>query len=461
LSWTRWPSIRVSRPARWRGLSTALASVAATLAVSALSACGVFGAGADLHVLVSFNSAQAADQRAWFAHIAEAFKARTGATVAFDTFASAGDEQTKLQTAMVSGTGPDIYSLGSTFTPVAYASGGFHVLSEPDWQRIGGRDRFSPAALATCGPDPQHVIGVPTSVRPYGMVYNTALFRAAHIDSPPATWDEFVADAKRLTNPATGVYGTAVDYADPYNPWKYIWTFALQSGGRMISADQHRAELDSPLVSAAVGRYFDLLTAHHIVDPASVGWKSAQAAAAFASGKAAMLPMVTPQIERTLDKSQVKGSYAYAPLPLVPFGATELPLGGIAAGSIGSGDNMVIADYTKHLDLALEFISLVTSTPEQMHYNQVFGDLPSVTEAENQLVATRPNAAGYAAAQRTAVPTDFTGAWSSVQIGLTNVTTQSLPALAGGGYDPAEVRALLARANQTVQTALARAEAPR
>jgi multiple sugar transport system substrate-binding protein len=59
-------------------------------------------------------------------------------------------------------------------------------------------------------------------------------------------------------------------------------------------------------------------------------------------------------------------------------------------------------------------------------------------------------------ANETALPTQYTGAWADVQLGLTNVMTQSLPDLAEGRYDSAKVEQLLHEANATVQSSLAR-----
>ena len=63
--------------------------------------------------------------------------------------------------------------------------------------------------------------------------------------------------------------------------------------------------------------------------------------------------MVSATSTVTLDKSAVAGKYAYALMPTVPPGATSLPAGGVAATSILSGDNLVVAKYTKNKDLAL------------------------------------------------------------------------------------------------------------
>src|SRR5664279_3849982 len=91
--------------------------------------------------------------------------------------------------------------------------------------------------------------------------------------------------------------------------------------------DLKTAGLNSDQTLSATTGYFDLLTEYHLADPASVGWKSGDAIAAFSQGKAAMYPMVTAQAIPTLDKSPLKGHYAFTSLPTVALGMTERPAG--------------------------------------------------------------------------------------------------------------------------------------
>lgn len=438
-------------------LKVALGLVAASSLLAACSAGGSSG-GDELHVLVGALPDKAAAQKTWFKQMEKDFKAKTGATLVFETYADAQEEQQKLQTSMVSGTGPDVYTLGTTFTPVAYATGGFLTLSAQDWQKIGGRDQFAQEALAMSGPDAQHQIGVPTGMRPFGLVYNTKMFKAAGIKAPPRTWDELLADAEKLTSPSDGVYGLALDYADDYSPWKYVWNLTEENGGSFVSGDLRKSQLDSQQVVDAVSSYFDLVTKHKVVSPASTGWENAQAVAAFGSGKAAMLPMTTTTIIPTLQSSAVKGDYAFAPMPSVPFGMSQRPPDGVAAGTIVSGDNAGIAKYTDSKDLALEYLRMVTSKQRQLQYAEMIGDIPANQEAADIYARRTPLARPFVQAGRTAVPTAFTGAWADVQIGLGNVMTQSLPDLAHGHYDPAKVKALLGKADSDVQSSLDRAQ---
>jgi len=392
----------------------------------------------------------------WSKDITAAFKAKTGADLVIETYASSTDETTKIQTSIVAGSGPDLYNLGTTFTPVAYATGGFVTLTDDDWKKIGGRERFQPLTLGMSGPDQANKIGVPTAMRPFSLVYNTDMFTAAGL-KPPTTWDEFVATGTKLTNAAAGVYGTTLDYADGFDPWKYIWAMSEQQGGYFVSPDLKTAGLNSEQTVNATTGYFDLLTKYHLADPASVGWKAGDATAAFAAGKAAMLPMQTAQAIPTLDKSPLKGHYAFAQLPTVALGMTERPAGAEAAASIVSGDNIAIASYSDKKDLALQFIDLLTSTDQQLANYEAFGNLPTNQEAMNQLASKTPLLAPFLDIEANSTPTAFTGAWADVQNGVQNVVTQSLPSLANGSYDTAAVKSLLDAANSTAQSALDRA----
>lgn len=439
---------------------TLAAGVAAVVAATGLTACGGGDSqsegGKKLHVLVGAKPEYAKELRAWMADTKKKFKARTGADITFETFSSPEQEQQKIQTSVVSGSGPDVYSLGTTFTPVAHSTKAFHEFTPEDWKKVGGRDRFIPQSLTMSGPDKKHEIGVPTAMRPYGMVYNKAMFEKAGIKAPPKTWDEYVSYAKKMNKPKEGTYGAAMDYADGFDPWKYIWASTLQSGGRLVSEDLKKAQLDSPEARAAVGSLFDLTAKHKVVDPKSTGWKAPQALSAFSRGKAAMLGMVTPGAVPTLEKSKVKDDYAFAPMPLVPEGEKSRPAGGVPAGTIVSGDDVAIAKYSKSKDLALEYIKLITSPKEQTSYAKTFGDLPTDKAAAQALAKDDPQVAAFVKAEDSAVPTPFTGAWADVQLGMTNVVTQSLPSLSRGSYDPAAVKKLLAKANETTQSSIDR-----
>ena len=38
----------------------------------------------------------------------------------------------------------------------------------------------------------------------------------------------------------------AIGYADGFDPWKFIWSLTVQSGGSFVSTDLKTAQLNSP-----------------------------------------------------------------------------------------------------------------------------------------------------------------------------------------------------------------------
>ncbi len=427
-----------------------LGAAAASVALPALAGCG--GATRDsVRVLIGSNAQYPTQLRQWTSDVATEFRAMTGADVRFEQYSNAADEQRIIQLSVVSGNGPDVYALGTTFAPVAAATGGFLTMDTNRWDQVGGRDKFVPATLAMSGATRSSEVAIPLESRPFLMAYNTAMFDQAGIEVPK-TWDALVAAAKRLTRGDR--YGIALAYGDSYDPWKFVWTFASQYGNPLVS--DGRALLTEPEVARAYRAYFGFLTQDKIVDPASVGWQSAQSIAAFAAGKAAMLLMTTPTVQPSLLASSVKDDWAFAPMPTVPPGESSLPSGGVAAGSIVSGDNMVVAGYSAHQELALAFIELVTGDEQQLTRNRLFGGLPVTTSASRTLAQRNTKLAPVNEAAAASKPTPFTGAWSDIQLALGNVVVQSRPALQRGQIDGAALTQLIAEAQQTAQSALDR-----
>ena len=430
-----------------------------SVAALALAACGddakdtgssdngaLNGAGKTLNVLVQANTIYPQQQKQWFTDISDKFKAQTGAEVKFETFASANDELTKIQTAVVSGQGPDVYSLGTTFTPTAYATGAFLELKDADWKKVGGKDAFVPAALGISGPDADHQVGIPFTSRPFVMAYNTELLKAAGIDKPADSWDGLIEQSKKLTG--GGKFGMAVAYADGFDPWKFIWAMNIQAGNPIVNGK--KATLDDPAALKAYQTYLGWLANDKVVDPAAVGWKNAQAIAAFGAGNAAFLPMVSATSKVTLDKSSVAGKYAYAIMPTIPPGATSVPSSGKPVTSILSGDNLVVAKYSKNTDLALALVKLLTSAEQQKVYYTTFGELPTNAAAAKELQAD-PALAAIVDSSTKAYGTPFIGGWSKVQLALLNVVVQSIPMLQAGKIDDAKLKSLIADAQKAAQ----------
>jgi multiple sugar transport system substrate-binding protein len=445
---------------------SALAVLAATTVTVGLAACGggggdsggsggggTNGAGKTIDVYISANTQFPKEFAAWQQDIASQFKTQTGATVKFETFASANDEVTKIETSAVSGSGPDIYGVGTTMTPTAYATGAFTKLDDAAWQKVGGKNKFLPATLGISGPDANNQIGIPWATRPFVMAYNKDLLKAAGITKPATTWDELGQQAKKMTH--GDQYGLAVGYKDNFDPWKFAWGMSIQAGNPLVEGKT--AKINDPTVKKAYQTYFGWLTKEHAVNPAAVGWNNTQALAEFAKGKTGYFALTTPTSLPTLDASPLKGKWAYALLPTVPPGMTSRPANAPAAASILSGDNLLVADYSKNKDLAFALINLLTNEQNAKTYWEKLGQ-PPTNAAAAQTVLSDATLAPVLEAAKQSVATPFTGAWGTIQLQLTNVAVQSIPSLSQGSVSDSQLDSLLADAQTKSQQALDKAK---
>ncbi len=409
------------------------------------------GANQTLHVLIGANTTYPTQQRQWMQQIGDEFHKTTGSTVAWDTYSSSNEEQTKLQTSIVSGSGPDIFSLGTTFVPTAQATKGFTTLTDQDWKSVGGKDRFFKQQLTMSGSAPDQLIAVPWVMRPFAMAYNKDLFQKAGITSPPTTWTAFVQDAKKISDPGAGVYGAEIDPSDSFDPWKIWWMFAEQMGGNFLSQDLKTAQLNTPEAVNAVRFWFDWATTYKIADPNAMAWKAPDAVRAFGSGKVGMLIMITTTITPTLNKSALAGKYAFAPMPTVPYGMQQRPANGVPASTIVSGDMLAVADYSNAKDLAFKFINLVTDYQHQLQWTKTFGDLPVNVQAANYLASQDQRTAAFIQAEQGATPTPFSGAWGPLEVSLAGVSSKLANEVATNRYDSSHIKPLLDQANQQIQ----------
>ena len=436
------------------------ASGGALAGVSALglAGCGGGSGGGPLNILAGQSTSFPKEQEAWLENMSKQLQKAAGTGLEWDFYADAETEQRKLQTAMTSGTGPDVFILGSTFVPTAVATNGFVELSGADLKKAGGTGRIFERQLTMAGVSPDKLITIPFVMRPFGMVYNTELFEKAGISEPPKTWTEFVEAAKEITDPSQNVYGAEMDPADSYDPWKILWTFTRQMGGDYVSKDLKTAQFTSEEVETAVRFWFDWATKYKIVDPNSMTWQATDALTAFANGNVGMLIMITPNIDPTLQESKVKGKYEYAPMPTIPYGMHAIPAGGEPTPSIVSGDYLGVADYSDAQDEALQLIKLMTDYQNQLDYFEAVGDLPCNTKAVDDLSVKNETVKTFADSEKDATPTPFTGAFGPIELIMGSVSAKLGSKVATDTFRPSDVTEQLKRANEEAQAQLNKAQ---
>src|SRR5215216_5753203 len=141
------------------------ASGGALAGVSALglAGCGGGSGGGPLNILAGKSTSFPKEQEAWLKDMSKQLQNVAGPGLEWDFYADAETEQRKLQTAMTSGTGPDVFILGSTFVPTAVATNGFLELSGADLKKAGGTGRIFERQLTMAGVSPDSSLPSPSS----------------------------------------------------------------------------------------------------------------------------------------------------------------------------------------------------------------------------------------------------------------------------------------------------------
>lgn len=203
---------------------------------------------------------------------------------------------------------------------------------------------FYPEALAMF----EHngtVYGLPKDQSPLALFYNKTLFQRAGIAGPPATWAQFEADAKALTDPAIHQYGLINSAQEPR------WAeFLTQAGGGVMNASMSRMTLTSPASITGYEFYVNLYRKGYATLPTTVG--ASWGGQAFGMGKAGMVlsgDWLVPFLSQTY--------------PHVKFGIAELPKGPANNESLAFPVAYGIPATAPHPRAAFTLISYLTSEP--------------------------------------------------------------------------------------------------
>jgi multiple sugar transport system substrate-binding protein len=296
---------------------------------------------------------------------AKAFTAKTGIKVNVVS-TPWSDYLTKITAAITSGVGPDVIEIGNTWSPTFGRSGGFLNWTPSMYKAVGGEPKFVKTSMEVTGAPGKPAMSVPFLAQTWDMLYNKAMFKKAGL-TPPRTWTEFYADAKRLNNPAKGIYAVANDFGSNPGMQTWLWIMARQDGGNLYNA-AGQPDFTSKGDVQSVMQMVQWLYPDQIINPANVADTTGTLAETeFETGKAAMYFLQSPTIPKT-----PPGGYglSYVPLP------AHLPPGGAKVMSHIAGENLAIFKNSKHVSEDLEFIKFLTSTQENAHINQKMGELP-------------------------------------------------------------------------------------
>jgi multiple sugar transport system substrate-binding protein len=358
-----------------RGIAALAASV--TLAAG-LSACGS-GGGDDSSpkTLTYWASNQGRsiqqDQQVLGPELKK-FEAKTGIKVKLEVIGWP-DLLNRILAATSSGQGPDVVNVGNTWSASLQATGAFQSFDDATIGKVGGKAKFIPSTLTSTGAPGKPPAFVPLYGLAYGLFYNKKLFADAGLQ-PPKTWQDLVADAKKLTDPAKKQYGVVMEGASYTEGAHFAFMFGRQNGANLFQNGQ--PGFDSPQMVAGVKQYVDLMATQKVVNPSNAEYlNDADMLKDFAGGKAAMM-MIQSYAPKGLAENGMKaGEFGVVPIPA----PDPLPPGGHKVSSHVAGINIGVFKNTKNKDGALKLIDFLTSPEEQKILDTQLGPLPVVQQA--------------------------------------------------------------------------------
>jgi multiple sugar transport system substrate-binding protein len=341
------------------GLLTALTGTAVLAACGTDSTSSGGGSGTTIQIWEGYTQVEAKA----FAHLVSQYETQHPGQKVNTLYVNSDNTLQKVLTAVRGGSPPDIAYLYGSWAPnvaqIPQVVDLTQVVKRPgvNWDDFWTGER----AVATVN---GKVIGIPAVVDNLAVVYNKTLFAKAGLQPPGPdwTWQEFVADAKKLTNPAIKQFGTA--YVTPgTEDTVWHWEALLwEAGGQLLTADNKKAAFDSAagLASLNTLRTMAVTDKSMYLDPSDSAYGNL-----FNSGKIGML---------------VTGPWDLAVFPNVKYGVQVMPsYPGTGGGhqTISGPDNWVVFNNSPaRVAAAEQFLLWLTAAAQDKYFAVQTGDLP-------------------------------------------------------------------------------------
>ena len=296
--------------------------------------------------------------------VADAYgKTTPGVTVTvFST--SLREVEQKLSAAVPTGTGPDIYDIGTNIS-IKFIDGGLLDPNPPAVEQYLKSGAWHSSVVNFFGIGGKHY-GLPLLVGNAAMFYNKAMFKEAGIAKPPSTFPELTEDARKLVKfDGSGKMirsGISMRLSGQGSGIGEKFRFVLEpAGGSLVvstpSGKWHNG-YDNEAGRAALQFYVDAVQKYKIDDP-----KVPHDADAFAAGTTAMLFREAWVIGEIQQKNP-KLEYGVVPIPRWkaggPYKMLVQPWGIYVNGK--SGNKSAAWDFLKFLTNQENAVRLTTMT---------------------------------------------------------------------------------------------------
>ena len=212
-------------------------------------------------------------------------------------------------------------------------------------------------------------------VNPMTLLYNTVHYKEAGLDptTPPATWDQFVDYAKKLTR--AGRYGLGLIGGRSDSLFMRLHPFFWGAGAEYLTPDGKRSALDTPEALEGFRFYVELFTKHKVVPPGVVEQGAQDVRTQMAHEKVSMsiaVPQAPGIIQALNPNMKVREVMAAAPLPVGKMRVTAAEYG-----------LRVISPYTKNPEAAWKVYRAWHEKDVQLRNFKIAGVLSARLDVKN------------------------------------------------------------------------------
>lgn len=316
--------------------------------------------------------------------------------------------QQKLTTGAAAGDLPDLIRADIGWVPKFASLKVFAPLDQvmPDFQTLA--DDTYPGSLAT-NKFGDHYYGLPLDTNTRVLISNPDALAKAGITAPPATFDQFTANAAALSKAGVSVF--ADGGLQGWNVYPWIWS----GGGEVTNADLTKATgyLNGPKSVAAVQMLVDLYKAGDIPN-LIIGNKGATSTQdGLPSGAYASI------LDGPWMAAIWQGQYPdFKPV------YSAMPAGAGGSISVVGGEDIVLTTASKNQDAAAKFIAFTQTADYQINMAKT-GQMSVVKSLDAQEQAAVPAFAPFIAQLATAKPRPSVPQASAIDSALQDELTKA------------------------------------
>jgi N,N'-diacetylchitobiose transport system substrate-binding protein len=331
--------------------------------------------------------------------------------------------QDKLTTALASNTPPDVVELGNTQAPKFVDAGALADLSKSK-SELGGSNWLE--GLAATGESDGKTYATPFYAANRIVIYRKSMFAKAGITKTPTTFDEFLADGKKLAAANASDKQFQALYL-PGQSWYTLLSFVWAEGGDVAtkSGSTWKGTLDTPQAQKGFTDYATLYKALSKA-PADQDEANPQQYTIFAKGKVGMFIGLPWEIG-SATTAKGGGNPALAS----DIGTFAIPGPSGPAPVFLGGSNLAVAAASAHQKEATDWLKLILSSKYQTQLAAA-GVVPALTNLGDSVYGTNEAAKVMAdAATHGGKVTPTTPAWASVESGTNPIKNAMTKVLRG------------------------------